>query len=88
MHTCIHAYNTMHAYMYTCIRTYIRTHTYMNIEIKFHSNKTEVNKIFKPGAHWPNKCTWFLEITFMRANMCVCFCVCPPPRPLITSGMI
>ena len=34
--------------------------------------------------------TWFLEIALVRASVCVCMCVsvCPPPRPLITSGMI
>ena len=39
---------------------------------------------------------WFLEIALVRALVCVCVCVCvcmcvsvcPPPRPLITSGVI
>ena len=31
-------------------------------------------------------CAWFLEIALVRASVCVC--VCPPPRPLITSGVI
>ena len=34
--------------------------------------------IFKPA--------WFLEIDLVRASVCVS--VCPPPRALITSGMI
>ena len=36
--------------------------------------------IFKPGA--PR--AWFLEIVLVRVSVCVC----PPPRPLITSGVI
>ena len=30
---------------------------------------------------------WFLEIALARASVCLraCVCVCPPPRPLITS---
>jgi len=36
---------------------------------------------------------WFLEIAFVRdmsmcVCVCVCVCVCPPPRLLITSGVI
>ena len=31
---------------------------------------------------------WFLEIALVRASVCVCVSVCPPPRPLITSGAI
>ena len=35
---------------------------------------------------------WFLEIALVRASVWVCvsicLCVCPPPRPLITSGVI
>jgi len=32
---------------------------------------------------------WFLEITFVRdVSMRMCVCVCPPPRLLITSGVI
>ena len=29
---------------------------------------------------------WFPEIALVRASVCVC--VCSPPRPLITSGVI
>ena len=29
---------------------------------------------------------WFLEIALVRTSVCVS--VCPPPRPLITSGVI
>ena len=36
--------------------------------------------------------TWFLEIALARASVClrvcVCLSVCPPPRALITSGVI
>ena len=32
---------------------------------------------------------WFPKIDSVRtsARMCVCLCVCPPPRLLITSGV-
>ena len=43
----------------------------------------EVFRVFKPGARGR---TWFLEIVLVRVS--VCMCVCPPPRPLITSGVI
>ena len=34
-------------------------------------------------------CTWFLTIDPVQiVSMCVCVCVCPPPRLLITSGMM
>ena len=41
---------------------------------------------------WPAR-AWFLEIDPVRiVSMCVwlrvCVCVCPPPRLLITSGMM
>ena len=34
--------------------------------------------------------TWFLKIVSVRtpAYVCVCMCVCPPPRLLITSGVM
>ena len=32
--------------------------------------------------------TWFLEVAFVLMSVCVYMCVCPPPRSLITSGMI
>ena len=39
----------------------------------------------KPGtSSW---CAWFLEIDFV-CDVCMCVCVCPPLRPLITSGVI
>ena len=31
-------------------------------------------------------CAWFLKIALVRASVCVS--VCPPPRVLITSGVI
>ena len=33
---------------------------------------------------------WFLEIVSVRTSVCVCvcLCVCPPPRLLITSGVM
>ena len=33
---------------------------------------------------------WFLEIVLVRMSVyvCVCLSVCPPPKPLITSGVI
>ena len=33
---------------------------------------------------------WFLEIVSVRTSVCVCVCVCvcPPPRLLITSGVM
>ena len=31
---------------------------------------------------------WFLEIVSVRTSVCMCVFVCPPPRLLITSGMI
>ena len=52
--------------------------------------------VFKPGtcSRRPrvpgfSKLLWF-ELRYARTCMCVCVClsVCPPPRPLITSGMI
>ena len=48
---------------------------------------------FKPGARGQRPCApCFLEIALVCASVCVCVCVsvsvCPPPRPLITSGMI
>ena len=34
-------------------------------------------------------CAWFLQITFMPPKyVCAYACVCSPPRPQITSGMI
>ena len=38
---------------------------------------------------WPAR-AWFLEIVSVRTSVCVCvcLCVCPPPRLLITSGVI
>ena len=37
---------------------------------------------------WP-ACTWFLKIYPMRiVSMCVCLRGCPPPRLLITSGVM
>ena len=48
----------------------------------------------KPGARGRRPRAWFLEIVLVRASVCVCMCVCvclsvcPPPRPLITSGVI
>ena len=53
--------------------------------------------IFKPGACGLLAArAWFLEIGLVRVSVCVCVCVsvsvsvsvCPPPRPLITSGVI
>ena len=31
---------------------------------------------------------WFLKIVPVQTSVCICVCVCPPPRLLITSGMI
>ena len=31
---------------------------------------------------------WFLEIVPVQTSVCVFVCVCPPPRLLITSGVI
>ena len=33
---------------------------------------------------------WFLEIVPVRTSVCVCLCACecPPPRLLITSGVM
>ena len=43
--------------------------------------------IFKPGA-WL-ACMWLLKIDpVWIVGMCVCLCVCPPPRLLITSGVM
>ena len=42
--------------------------------------------IVKPGARSRRPRAWFLEIALVRAS--VCGSVCPPPRPLITSGVI
>ena len=41
-------------------------------------------------AHAKAACTWFLEIALVCLSVCVCVSVCvsPPPRPLITSGVI
>ena len=40
---------------------------------------------------WP-VCTWFLKIvsvwTSVCVFVCVCLCVCPPPKLLITGGVI
>ena len=46
------------------------------------------SSIFKPGARGA---LGFLKLLwFARRYVCVCVCVsvCPPPRPLITSGVI
>ena len=40
---------------------------------------------FKPGARRPTR-AWFLRIASVRESMRVC--VCPPPRLLITSGVM
>ena len=44
--------------------------------------------IFKPGAHQPVARTWFLKIASVWMPVCVFACVCPPPKLLITSGVI
>ena len=31
---------------------------------------------------------WFIEIDPVRERLYMCVCVCPPPRLLITSGVI
>ena len=41
---------------------------------------------FKPGRRRP--CAWFLEIVPVQTFLCVCLCVCPPLRLLITSSEI
>jgi len=44
--------------------------------------------IIKPGMHRLAH-AWFLEIAFVHdVSMHVCLCVCPPPRLLVTSGVI
>ena len=42
--------------------------------------------IFKPGAHKAKIAPGFLKLLWL-ARWYVCVCVCPPPRPLITSHM-
>ena len=42
--------------------------------------------LFKPGARRPP--AWFLKIDPVRTSVCVFVCVCPPPRLLITSGVM
>ena len=45
--------------------------------------------IFKPGMCQPvTGAHLIFEISFVHALVCVCSCVCLPPRALITSGMI
>ena len=48
--------------------------------------------LFKPDVSAKAECVWFLEIALVRMAVCVCvsvcLSVCPPPRPLITSGVI
>ena len=49
-----------------------------------------IKYIVKPGVPAAGRCTpGFLEL-LLSANfsMCVCLCVCPPPRLLITSGVM
>ena len=41
--------------------------------------------IFKPGVRWPAH-AWFLKYVYVRMSVCVF--VCPPPRLLITSGVM
>ena len=47
--------------------------------------------VIKPGARRPAH-VWFLRIASVRVYACVCVfacvCVCPPPRLLITSGVM
>ena len=33
-------------------------------------------------------CVWFLKIVSVQTSVCVFVCVCPPPRLLITSGVM
>ena len=44
--------------------------------------------IFKPGVRslWP-RAPGFLKLLWLVRRY-VCMCVCPPPRPLITSGVV
>ena len=43
----------------------------------------------QPRAGLRPACTWFLKIEPVRIIcMYVCVCVCPPPRLLITSGVM
>ena len=56
----------------------------------------KINKVFEEfllnQAHTGHRPAhaWFIEIDFVRdvCNMCVCVSVCPPPRLLLTSGVI
>ena len=36
---------------------------------------------------WPTH-AWFLRIVSVQMSVCACLCVCPPPRLLITSGVM
>ena len=47
-------------------------------------------KVFKPGARGQRPCApGLLKLLWSACRYgCVCVSVCPPPRPLITSGMI
>ena len=65
--------------------------------LKFYSAKLHMvlicqfftTNVFKPGARWPAPVrAWFLEIVSVQTSVCVFVCVCPPPRLLITSGVM
>ena len=43
--------------------------------------------LFKPGM-WKAARIWYLKIALVGMSVCTSVCVCPPPRPLITGGVI
>ena len=44
--------------------------------------------IFKPGAHQPKDSARLVSWNWFGQCISMCKCVCPPPRPLITSDVI
>ena len=52
---------------------------------------TELLVTIKPGTHWPQAGEpGFIELLCpqMLVYVVVCVYMCPPPRPLITSGVM
>ena len=45
--------------------------------------------VFKPGRCWPAAGVCLVSKNcFVRKRLYACLCVCPPPRLLITSGVM
>ena len=59
----------------------------MTRPVKINHVSAKRSSNFLNQVHWPAR-AWFLKIVFVRMSVCVFVCVSPPPRLLITSGVM